>query len=127
MADNEGELLDYEEDEETVEAPAVDSEAAVNGEKKKDVKGSYVSIHSSGFKDFLLKPEMLRAIVDCGFEHPSAGNYSKLLQLALTCRIMRMHPGFRAFFLNKFLDMWSQSHAIKVALIKIKYVRILYE
>ena len=25
----------------------------------------------SGFKDFLLKPELLRAIVDCGFEHPS--------------------------------------------------------
>ncbi|KTF84134.1 hypothetical protein cypCar_00031578 [Cyprinus carpio] len=36
-------------------------------------KGSYVSIHSSGFRDFLLKPELLRAIVDCGFEHPSEG------------------------------------------------------
>lgn len=36
------------------------------------MKGSYVSIHSSGFRDFLLKPELLRAIVDCGFEHPSA-------------------------------------------------------
>merc|ERR1712130_908864 len=35
------------------------------------VKGNYVSIHSSGFRDFLLKPEVLRAIVDCGFEHPS--------------------------------------------------------
>ena len=34
------------------------------------VKGNYVSIHSSGFRDFLLKPEVLRAIVDCGFEHP---------------------------------------------------------
>lgn len=40
---------------------------------KKEVKGSYVSIHSSGFRDFLLKPELLRAIVDCGFEHPSEG------------------------------------------------------
>jgi hypothetical protein len=28
---------------------------------------------SSGFRDFLLKPEILRAIVDCGFEHPSQG------------------------------------------------------
>ena len=35
------------------------------------MKGNYVSIHSSGFRDFLLKPEVLRAIVDCGFEHPS--------------------------------------------------------
>ena len=42
-------------------------------EAKKDVKGNYVSIHSSGFRDFLLKPELLRAIVDCGFEHPSEG------------------------------------------------------
>merc|ERR1711871_1815152 len=28
-------------------------------------------IHASGFRDFLLKPELLRAIVDCGFERPS--------------------------------------------------------
>ena len=41
--------------------------------KKDAVKGTYVSIHSSGFRDFLLKPEILRAIVDCGFEHPSEG------------------------------------------------------
>ncbi|CAL5325917.1 unnamed protein product [Camellia sinensis] len=33
----------------------------------------YVEIHSSGFRDFLLKPELLRAIVDSGFEHPSEG------------------------------------------------------
>lgn len=30
-------------------------------------------MHSSGWKEFLLKPELLRAIVDCGFEHPSEG------------------------------------------------------
>lgn len=35
----------------------------------------YVGIHSSGFRDFLLKPELLRAIVDSGFEHPSEGNF----------------------------------------------------
>ncbi len=34
-------------------------------------KKGFVGIHSSGFKDFLLKPELLRAIQDCGFEHPS--------------------------------------------------------
>lgn len=70
MAENdvENELLDYEEDEEPQGAP----ESAV-APGKKEVKGSYVSIHSSGFRDFLLKPELLRAIVDCGFEHPSEG------------------------------------------------------
>jgi hypothetical protein len=36
----------------------------------------YVGIHSSGFRDFLLKPELLRAIVDSGFEHPSEGKLS---------------------------------------------------
>merc|ERR1712080_637971 len=61
-------LLDYE-DEEQVEAG--ETNGATNGAVKKDVKGSYVSIHSSGFRDFLLKPELLRAIVDFGFEHPS--------------------------------------------------------
>lgn len=72
MAENDvdNELLDYEEDEEP--QPAVDSAVPAG---KKEVKGSYVSIHSSGFRDFLLKPELLRAIVDCGFEHPSEGEH----------------------------------------------------
>ena len=40
--------------------------------REKEVKkGSYVGIHSTSFRDFLLKPELLRAISDCGFEHPS--------------------------------------------------------
>lgn len=70
MAENDAdnELLDYEEDEEPQGAPESATPAG-----KKEVKGSYVSIHSSGFRDFLLKPELLRAIVDCGFEHPSEG------------------------------------------------------
>jgi hypothetical protein len=36
-------------------------------------RGHYVGIHTSNFQDFILKPELLRAIVDCGFEHPSEG------------------------------------------------------
>jgi ATP-dependent RNA helicase UAP56/SUB2 len=30
-----------------------------------------VGIHSSTFKEFVLKPELLKAVTDCGFEHPS--------------------------------------------------------
>lgn len=71
MADQETELLDYEEDEDAVEAGVGETTEAAPA--KKDVKGTYVSIHSSGFRDFLLKPEILRSIVDCGFEHPSEG------------------------------------------------------
>ncbi|CAF2119243.1 unnamed protein product, partial [Brassica napus] len=64
----EEELLDYEEEDEKV----LDSGNKVNGDA---VKKGYVGIHSSGFRDFLLKPELLRAIVDSGFEHPSEGKY----------------------------------------------------
>lgn len=73
MAENDvdNELLDYEDDEVETAAGGDGAEAPT----KKDVKGSYVSIHSSGFRDFLLKPELLRAIVDCGFEHPSEGKF----------------------------------------------------
>jgi hypothetical protein len=75
MADTENadELLDYDEEEqETTAEGAGDAQ-----QTKKDVKGTYVSIHSSGFRDFLLKPELLRAIVDRGFEHPSEGTTFK--------------------------------------------------
>ena len=72
--DVENELLDYDEQD---EEPEQVTEAAGDAPAKKDVKGTYVSIHSSGFRDFLLKPELLRAIVDCGFEHPSEGKDNK--------------------------------------------------
>jgi ATP-dependent RNA helicase UAP56/SUB2 len=39
--------------------------------KDSDETTSFASIHSSSFKDFLLKPELIRALMDCGFEHPS--------------------------------------------------------
>ena len=72
--DMDPELLDYDEEENPPEAAGQnDANGAETATTKKPVKGSYVSIHSSGFRDFLLKPELLRAIVDCGFEHPSEG------------------------------------------------------
>lgn len=67
MADTADDLIDYEEEEETTQV-----EIANGHPQEKEVKkGSYVGIHSTGFRDFLLKPELLRSIVDCGFEHPS--------------------------------------------------------
>lgn len=32
---------------------------------------AYTGVHATGFKDFLLAAQLQRAIVDCGFEHPS--------------------------------------------------------
>ena len=62
----EEELLDYEEDENQQEAQ--------EGAKAADpAKKGYVGVHSTSFKDFLLKPELFKAIENCGFEHPSEG------------------------------------------------------
>lgn len=77
-ADHADDLIDYEEeDEQTIQQETAAAQQAdalnVDDEDKKDKKGSYVGIHSTGFRDFLLKPELLRSIVDCGFEHPSEG------------------------------------------------------
>jgi hypothetical protein len=36
-------------------------------------RDSHALISTRSFKDFLLKPELLRAIMDFGFEHPSEG------------------------------------------------------
>jgi ATP-dependent RNA helicase UAP56/SUB2 len=43
----------------------------VSGKVKDVKKTGYVGIHNSGFRDFLLKPELLQAVADCGFENPS--------------------------------------------------------
>mmetsp|Transcript_23900 Transcript_23900/g.56457 ORF Transcript_23900/g.56457 Transcript_23900/m.56457 type:complete len:424 (-) Transcript_23900:168-1439(-) len=77
MADNEDELVDYDEEEEVA---AGDKSA---GEAKETKKGHYAGIHASGFKDFLLKPELLRAIVDAGFEHPSEVQHETIPQAVL--------------------------------------------
>jgi ATP-dependent RNA helicase UAP56/SUB2 len=89
MAENEvnEDLLDYEE-EETTETTETAKEANGVKTKKEGVKGTYVSIHSSGFRDFLLKPEILRAIGDCGFEHPSEVQHECIPQAVLGMDIL---------------------------------------
>ena len=63
MAEND-DLIAYSSDEED-QQPIV----------KEVAKGSYVGIHATGFRDFLLRPELLNAIGECGFEHPSEGTF----------------------------------------------------
>jgi len=72
----EEDLIDYSDE----ELQANDAVAPANGDAKKDglagagattAKGSYAGVHAQSFEDFLLKPELIRAITDCGFEHPS--------------------------------------------------------
>ena len=70
------ELLHYSDSEEIAVQPTTTQTEDASGSKDADKKGSYVGIHATGFRDFLLKPELLRAIGDCGFEHPSEGSYT---------------------------------------------------
>lgn len=59
-------LRDYEEE------TSVSVSSVVPVEERRD---KFLSIHSSGFRDLLLKPELLQAIKDRGYEHPSQGKF----------------------------------------------------
>jgi len=59
---------------ESTELPEYDEQA--DQEAMKDVstgiqKGTHVAMSSTGWKDFMLRPELFKAISECGFEHPS--------------------------------------------------------
>ena len=60
--------VEYDEEQETV-APAA-ADATVK-------KGSYVSVHAIGFKDFMLHEPLMKALTDAAFEHPSEGPFHR--------------------------------------------------
>lgn len=64
----ENELIDYEEESEN---EGENEQGGNNDTTAGAKKGHYAGIHVSGFKDFILKPECLRAVTECAFEHPS--------------------------------------------------------
>merc|ERR1712190_541506 len=84
-------------------------------------KGSYAAIHASGFKDFLMKPELLRAIVDCGFEHPSEVQHECIPQAILGTDILcqaKSGMGKTAVFVLACLQQIDASEkAVKVLVI----------
>lgn len=67
-SNNNDEILDYEEIE--IEETAGEKK---EGDAGADNKLTYSSIHSTSFKDHMLKHELVRALQDCGFENPSEG------------------------------------------------------
>jgi len=73
------ELTEYSSEEEGGEQATTDNKPA----EAKKTDDTYVAIHSSGFREFLLKPELLRAIADCGFEHPSEVQHECIPQAIL--------------------------------------------
>jgi len=49
---------------------------------------THLTVHASGFKDFILKNEINRAIGDCGFEHPSEVQHQCIPQAVLGTDIL---------------------------------------
>jgi ATP-dependent RNA helicase UAP56/SUB2 len=109
------ELPDFDEDEQQTET----KEEPADGEKEK--KGNYAAIHASGFRDFLLKPELLRATVDCGFEHPSEVQHACIPQAILGTDILcqaKSGMGKTAVFVLACLQQVDASEkAVKVLVI----------
>jgi len=78
MSGNDNEdLIDYEDEHDVVpggtSAPSAANGATTSGAGEGDggAGRNFSGVHSTGFRDFLLKPELRRAISDLGFEHPS--------------------------------------------------------
>jgi len=57
-------------------------EDRVSSKEPQIFRGGHSSVHSAGFTDFLLRPELLRAINDSGFEHPSEGIATPVNEIA---------------------------------------------
>jgi len=72
-------LLDYEEENEEQMETADKAENGGAPDAKK-AKGHYASIHSSGFRDLMLRPELLRAVIDCGFDIRRRSSMSAFLK-----------------------------------------------
>jgi len=113
----EEELPDF--DEEQEEQSKENKEEPKDGAEGK--KGGYAAIHASGFRDFLLKPELLRAIVDCGFEHPSEVQHECIPQAILGTDILcqaKSGMGKTAVFVLACLQqMDATEKAVKVLVI----------
>merc|ERR1719194_150211 len=81
----EEELPDFDEAEEQA---TVETKKEVEDPDEAKKKGGFAAIHASGFRDFLIKPELLRATVECGFEHPSEVQHACIPQAILGTDIL---------------------------------------
>ena len=46
-------------------------------------RDTHIAMHSTGWKDFMLNPQLFHAISDCGFEHPSEVQHAVIPQAIL--------------------------------------------
>jgi ATP-dependent RNA helicase UAP56/SUB2 len=120
-----GELPPYVED-----AADVKAGEEVENDGEADKKAGYVGIHASGFRDFLLKPELLRAIVDCGFEHPSEVQQEALPQAILGTDILcqaKSGMGKTAVFVLATLQQIDISEAAVRAMVVVHTRELAYQ
>jgi len=71
------ELADYDEDDQ-YDQDQDETQQTNQSQNESHPKGSYATLSSSSFKDFMLKKELMRAIGDAGFEHPSEVQHSAI-------------------------------------------------
>jgi ATP-dependent RNA helicase UAP56/SUB2 len=93
-----------------------DNEEEQQQESGAQGKGDYANIHDAGFKDFMLKPELLSAITDCAFEHPSAVQHEciprAILGLDVLCQA-KAGMGKTAVFVIATLQQLAGSEDLK--------------
>eukprot|EP00727_Mastigamoeba_balamuthi_P008693 m51a1_g4446 putative spliceosome rna helicase ddx39b (425) ;mRNA; f:135761-138682 len=99
-----------------------DEEAAQQQTEKKEElkKDTYVAMHSTGFKEFLLKPELLASIQDCGFEHPSEVQHQAIPQAILGSDVLcqaKSGMGKTAVFVLAILQQDIDTKAISTLVI----------
>ncbi|XP_061164511.1 spliceosome RNA helicase DDX39B-like [Saccostrea echinata] len=89
------------------------------------VQDRYTSMHSSGFRDFLLRPELLRAIKDRGYEHPSQVQHECIPQAILSMDVLcqaKSGMGKTAVFVLSTLQQIKES-CDKVLVLAIAHTR----
>ncbi|MEN2498977.1 MAG: ATP-dependent RNA helicase ddx39a, partial [Marteilia pararefringens] len=77
------------------------------------IKGAYSSIHSSGFRDFILRPELMKSIANSGFEHPSTVQHETIPQAILGMDILcqaKSGMGKTAVFVISTLQLLNPKH-----------------
>ena len=67
------ELLDYSDSEEIAVSTTTQASGEAQSNDKESDKKDLMLVSMPLVSETLLKPELLRAIGDCGFEHPSEG------------------------------------------------------
>eukprot|EP01067_Filipodium_phascolosomae_P007465 Filipodium_phascolosomae@DN598_c0_g1_i2.p1 len=115
MANDQEEFPDYEEAEEDQVQQNI-----ADGTAQESKKGNYVAVHASSFQDFLLNPALLRAIKDCGFEHPSEVQHECIPQAILGVDILcqaKSGMGKTAVFVLSVLQQTNTEQSVVTALV----------